>query len=87
MQKCLFKTLQAFTELHLEQIRWLVLMVSPLGTLLPQALSLWISELCRDPPPILGLTPEAEGLVVAVITSALVITASSLAISYCPASR
>ena len=52
----------------------------------PQAPSLWISELWRDPPPILVLTPKVEVLVATVMTSTLVITASSLAISYCPAS-
>ena len=36
-------------------------MVSLPATLLPQAPSPWISEPCRDPPPILVLTPGAGG--------------------------
>ena len=43
------------------------------ATLLPQAPSLWILEPCRDPPPVPVLTLEVEEMVVAVMTSALVI--------------
>ena len=55
-------------------------MVSLPATLIPQAPSLWILELCRGTPPFLVFTLEVEEMVVAVMTSALVITANSLAI-------
>ena len=44
-------------------------MVSLLATLLPQALFIWISKPCRDPPFVLVLTLEVEELVVAVMTN------------------
>ena len=40
----------------------------------------------QGPSPLLVLTMEVEEMVVAVMTSALAITANSLAISCCPAS-
>ena len=82
----LVKTLSTLTGLHLWQKGWMGLTVNLPATLLPQAPSLWISEPCRDPPPVPVLTPEAEEMVVAVMTSALVITANSLATLCCPAS-
>ena len=62
------------------------LIVSLPKTLLPQAPSLWILEPCREPLTILVLTLEAEEMVVTVLTSVLIITATSQAILCYPAS-
>ena len=86
MPKCLFKTLSTLSGLHLWQKGWLGLLGNLPATLIPQAPSLWISEPCRDPPPVPVLTLEAEEMVVAVMTNAPVITANSLATLCCPAS-
>ena len=57
----------------------------PTRQLFPKDPSLWILEPCTEPLPIPGLTLEVEEVLVTVRTSTLVITASSLALSYFPA--